>query len=232
MVKKVSSSPKTASTSTKTPKISKMEKITFLTMQLAAQLENSKPKTTKLKDHFRETYVQDANGKSVSAWEIQRQYGNDNNSYIPQINNNYFSQLNNLLVNNTFIGWGELALIAQHPIINAVCRTKANEATNKWIEFFSTSETDDKENKIKELTKEFDRLGVKEHVNRAFYYSYLMGQYILYPKLKDDESDEEKKKPLIMEDLKIPKGGLEYIQGFDPTFYVPINYNKIGRAHV
>lgn len=192
--------------------------------EILTELKFGYNKITKIADHFQDSYVMDAHGQSVKASTILKKYMPDSINAVPNVSAGYLGQVNNLLINNTFMGWAELSLILQNPILNSVCSVKADEVTGKWIDFISTSETEDKEPKIKQLVEEFDRLNVKQIVNRAMYLSYGMGGCLLYPKITGDENEKERENPLVIADnLKI-KDNLEYLQVIEPLYYVAINY--------
>jgi len=187
-------------------------------------------KTTEVTDHFNYTVFkkQEEYNNSKKKYLHDGKYAQDSNFItpaIPQISTSYFRQMNNILINNVFMGYAELAVLLQNPILNAICRIKSNEVVNKWIELVSVNDEDNKTDKITELEKELERLDVKTKVREALYNAYAFGGNLMYFKLRNDE--DELTKPLIIDDLKINKGDLQYIQCIDPNYYTPLNYDTI-----
>ena len=133
-----------------------------------------------------------------------------------------FSQINDLAINSTFLGWGELSLLQQNETINNICTVLSDSLTEKWIKIISNSENN--KEKIKELTKEFEKFNVQKIINECVYNTFLFGTSYLSIKLKNDENDLINSLPLH-NDLKIKKGDLEYINTIEPTWVVPIDFN-------
>jgi len=174
--------------------------------------------TVKMSDFFRDQQVLVDSGQYQSLKSIYSQNGMDAVNIVPQVNNQFFNKMNNLLINNINTGYAEQALLLQNPILNRICTTRADETTGKWIEFISTGE--DKADKIIELEKEFERLDVKYIFNRASYNDDGFGGCLIFIKLKYDDTDEERMTELIIDDLKIAKGDLEYLKIIEPLYYV------------
>lgn len=144
------------------------------------------------------------------------------------LNNFYVSALNSILIDDIYLGDGENALLSQNGLINRVLTVLAEEMCRAKIEIISTHP--DKEagmGKISKLEKEFGRLGVQEMRFRSLFIAFNQGATLIYPKLKNDELDNERLVPLVIEDLKISKGDLEYIQNIEPVWYYPIQFNTI-----
>ena len=195
-------------------------------MTTAKLLEYSKDEANKRKvtksdfsGDFSAKNIGDAN---FNHSEVQLQHASDSVQSTPQASVQFFNKMNNLLVNNTFMGWGELSILGQNPIINRICTVRAENGTSKWIEFKAKGE--DKANRIIELEKEFERLKVKDIIHRAWFLTHLFGGCLIYPKIKGDETDEERMEELVIDNIKIEKGSLEYLQVIEPTWYVPIRY--------
>lgn len=179
-----------------------------------------------VKDHFKSPFVMDSDHKMIRANEIQKQYNiNDalSNNYSA-INQGYLNQINNLLIDNFFMGYAELSMLVQNPLLNSICSMWSEEIIRPWITFVSKGGKG-KEDKIKELEKEFERLKVKYWFKKCVFNAFAYGGCLLYPKIKGDEHDLERQKKLIIDKVKINKGDLEYLQVIEPIWYVPIKYN-------
>ena len=107
-----------------------------------------------VKDHFKSPFVMDSDHKMIRANEIQKQYNiNDalSNNYSA-INQGYLNQINNLLIDNFFMGYAELSMLVQNPLLNSICSMWSEEIIRPWITFVSKGGKG-KEDKIKELEK-------------------------------------------------------------------------------
>lgn len=93
----------------------------------------------------------------------------------------------------TFLGYSELALMAQRPEYRIMCETLADEATRKWIKLKAKSEDDDKAAKIKAIEDEFMRLGVREHFRIAAEKDGHFGRHHIYLDTGDTDNAEELK---------------------------------------
>jgi len=206
--------------------------IALTTLNLA---NDSIEKAKKMK--FESPEVMGIDGKPIRADKLIEQYNqvinkaldsqplmNDSaNGQLTGLNQFYFDGANQLLIDNVFLGYAEYSLLLQNGVLGAICSTPANKMTCEWVDFISTSD-DDKDDRIKELELEFERLGVKELFNKCAYYGFAMGGCLLYPHFKDND-DGLLQKELILSSATITKGSLEYLTMIEPTWYVPIRYN-------
>lgn len=209
---------------------------------------NNQSLTTSLKTHFREPYAMDVsldnnkmNFKLAKVSTIydkfmakDERYTFNDAAYNPYVNTpiaippaNYFNNLNSLVINNFFVGYGELSLIAQNPIISGICEIRAEEIIGKWIKFVCTGNKD-RTKEIQELTKWFKDMKIKEIFKQAVWWSFLFGGCMVYPSLKnidvEIDSESERTKPLMIDKLQIGKGDVEYFTVIEPVWYTAINW--------
>lgn len=206
--------------------------------------------TTSLKNQFREPYAMDikTEGNTVkfklekastiydNAMAKSERYTFNDASYNPYINApmaippvNYFNNLNSLVINNFFIGYGELSLISQNPIISGICEVRADEIIGKWIKFTTTGDID-RTKEISQLTKWYEDMKIKEIFRQAVWWAFLFGGCIVYPSLKkidvENGSDEERGKPLMLDKLQVGKGDVQYFTLIEPIWYTAINWQS------
>ena len=109
---------------------------------------------------YRNIRVLDVDGKFHDAKKIFDKYINKSDTYyindttynpysssvnIAQAPSGYFNNLNSLIVNNFFLGYGEMSLLSQNPIISNICNIRADSCISNWIEFVSN------QNRTKEI---------------------------------------------------------------------------------
>lgn len=190
--------------------------------------DDSKPKWKPKLPQFPQVFGSD--GKTmVRADEIIAQYAEDSINPIGGglgINSFAFNQLDELLVDNWFLGYAQYSLLTQNGLLYKICSVISEEMCRKWIEFKGLDDSV-KEDKIKELEIEFERLGVRQLTEWACYLTFVFGGCMMFPKLKGDEINNERETELFIDNSKIGIGDLEYIGTIEPTWYVPIKYNTI-----
>ncbi len=204
--------------------------------------------TTSLKNQFREPYAMDiqVNGNNVKfklekasviydrAMAKDERYTFNDADYNPYVNApmaippiNYFNNLNSLVINNFFVGYGELTLIAQNPIISGICEIRADEIIGKWIRFTTTGKID-RTKEIEQLTKWYEDMKIKETFKQAIWWAFLFGGCMVYPSLKnvdvEAKGDEERIKPLMLDKLQVGKGDVQYFTVIEPIWYTAINW--------
>lgn len=86
----------------------------------------------------------------------------------------------------TFLGYSELALLAQRAEYRVASQTIAEDMTREWIEFEASGD-EDKTDKIKQLTDECERLQLQRHFETVTLYDGLLGRAHLY--VDTDETD-------------------------------------------
>jgi uncharacterized protein len=96
----------------------------------------------------------------------------------------------------TFMGYPELALMAQRPEYRIISETMASEMTRKWIEFTVAGEDGTKHEKIARIKDEFDRLGVRDVFRRVAEQDGLFGRGHIYLDTGDTDDNDELGTPL------------------------------------
>ncbi|CAM2143778.1 HI1409 family phage-associated protein [Pararobbsia alpina] len=133
-----------------------------------------------------------------------------------------------------FIGYAALSLIAQHPLIQAIVQTLADEMTRKWIEFKGQGtdgdDDDDAEaEKIKKLTEATEKYKLKEHFNAAMATTGYMGGAMLFIDMGDDtdtaEGLSEVKTKLTLDSGKIKRDSFKGFKLVEPINCYPAPYN-------
>ena len=233
---------KNEATNNKEKKITQEDRLLFW-QGLNSQIGNKQEEKINLNKIFKDNLVFDGLGNTKKASQIYDEvmpkndkYTINDNAYNPYTSTasvippNYFNNVNALLINNFFLGYGELSLLAQNPIISNICSIRADEIISKWIKFNSTSDTD-KSEKIKILEKWFKDKKIKEIFREAITKSFLFGGCQVYIKIANDEEDvkneqKEREQPLIIDKLKIDKNSVEYLQVIEPVWYTAIYWQS------
>ncbi len=132
-----------------------------------------------------------------------------------------------------FLGYPFLAELAQRPEYRVISETIATEMTRKWITFQgSGTGDDDKADKIKELTDEFERLEVRERFKEVALYDGLMGRGHLFLDLGADVDDMSGELATPIGDGrgdvskgKVAKGSLKRLKTVEAVWTYPTTYN-------
>lgn len=182
-----------------TPPVSRMPRITAATLERAKQRAGSRGQTVSqilAMDAFapaqpppgvvpkgEELMAQDSNIETFSAWAAQ-------NFIASAFAEGY-----------TWLGYTELAVMAQRPEYRRMSERLATEMTRKWIEFESTGDESDEEGKalsekIKQVEAEMDRLHVRDIVRDALMQDGFFGRGHIYLDTGDTDEREELKKPI------------------------------------
>lgn len=135
-----------------------------------------------------------------------------------------------------FLGYPYLAELAQRPEYRVISETIATEMTRKWIRFKgSGTGEDDKAEKIKELTDEFERLEVRERFKTLATQDGFFGRGHLYLDFGvdlDGNEDAELTTPVgdgrdKISKSKVKKGSLKRLQCIEAIWTYPTTYNAI-----
>jgi uncharacterized protein len=131
-----------------------------------------------------------------------------------------------------FIGFPELAIMAQRPEYRSPVEIIATEATRKKAKFQAVGDKD-KSEKIAKIEAEFDRLNVWAVLRQVSEHDGFYGRgHIFIDVGVDLEDRDELKKPIgsgadDLSKLKIAKGALKAIRTVEPVWVWPIAYNSI-----
>ncbi|WP_291365338.1 DUF1073 domain-containing protein [Acetobacter sp. UBA5411] len=131
-----------------------------------------------------------------------------------------------------FLGYPQLAQMAQRAEFRKPCQVIARECTREWIEFGSAKQgNDEKENdaaaeKIKQIEAEFIRLDVRRIVQRHIYHGLTYGLGHIWIGIKGAAIDSSAQaQPLVIGPNGMSKGSLERLENVEPIWTTPNKYN-------
>lgn len=151
----------------------------------------------------------------------------------------------------TFLGYAFLAELAQRPEYRIAVETMADEMTRAWIRFTSTDDeedgdddgriqkgrrskvmkSEDRAKRIKELTKEFERLKVRDVIRECLEQDGFFGRGHIFIDTGDTDDGEELKKPIgdgrdEISQRKIAKGSIQALRTVEAIWCYPMGYNS------
>jgi phage-related protein (TIGR01555 family) len=132
----------------------------------------------------------------------------------------------------TFLGFAYLAELAQRPEYRVMSETIASEMTRKWIRFTSTSDDDDdKAQRIKELSAEFDRLDVAGMFRTGAEKDGYFGRGHIYIDTGDGNDPDELKQSIgdgrdSISKSKIGIGSIKALRNVEALWCYPTGYNS------
>jgi phage-related protein (TIGR01555 family) len=124
-----------------------------------------------------------------------------------------------------FLGYPQLAELAQLPEYRNMCEITAQEMTRKWIRIVAADGAKDKTDKIKEITNDFREFNVREVFHKAALLDQQYGRGQIFIDLGNGEEWDELQKPLPLLPEKIAKGSLQGFRVIEPIWTVPAAYN-------
>lgn len=131
-----------------------------------------------------------------------------------------------------FLGYPQLAQMAQRAEFRKPCEVIAREATREWVEIRSDKqggdETDNEQaaDRIKEIEREFERLNVRRIVRTNVLHGLLYGLGHVWIGIKGAPiTTEGQSKPLVIGENGMRKGSLERIANIEPIWTTPNSYN-------
>lgn len=119
-----------------------------------------------------------------------------------------------------FPGFTYLSELSQRSEYRAPAETIAGETTRTWIMFTGS---DDK--KIKELEKAMEDFQVRKLMHDASLLDGFFGRSQLYIRLKGQNSEKAREKPLLIDPKTITEGSLEAFKLIEPVWTTPYAYN-------
>lgn len=128
-----------------------------------------------------------------------------------------------------FLGYPYLAELSQRPEYRTISETIATEMTRKWIKLAASSEKDDKNLKIQQLTEYLDDLGVRDAFTDLATQDGFYGRSHLF--LDDGIGDPTELKTSIGDGknqatkAKIKKGWLKAVRTIEAVWVYPTTYN-------
>jgi phage-related protein (TIGR01555 family) len=158
--------------------------------------------------------------------------------------NESYNLSNRLIQDNMMLGFAQLSLLVQVPIIGNACRGYADEMLRAGWEFYcddeNVVEATDVLQKLKQI---FDQEELQKTIRDAMIKTQQLGGIAVYPKFKDDKPD-NRTKPLKINNDTIAVGSLlgysiiepiwctptfvNYSDPFELDFYKPTKYNVMG----
>lgn len=129
-----------------------------------------------------------------------------------------------------FIGFPQLAMLAQRPEYRSPVEIIATEATRKWIKFKAADEA--KVANISKIEAEFRRLGVQSVFRQVSEHDGFYGRGHIYIDTGDTDNAAELKLPIgngkdAMSATKIGKGSLRALRTVEPVWVWPVAYNSL-----
>ncbi len=125
-----------------------------------------------------------------------------------------------------FPGYTYLAQLQQISEYRSPSETTAMEMTRKWIEIVSHGDGD-KAKKIEQITAEMERHGVRDMFRMAAEQDGFFGRSQIYIKIKEQDGDDSRKLPLILDKRAIAKGSLLGFCVIEPVWTTPYSYSSI-----
>ena len=125
-----------------------------------------------------------------------------------------------------FLGYTYLAELTQRPEYRKPSEIIAKEMTRKWMKLQCTGE-ENKDDKIKAIEAELERLNVQELFKKAAEHDGFFGRGQIYLDVGANDKQDELKMPLAVSADKIGKGMLQRIGTVEPMWMYPNMYNSI-----
>ncbi|MFT8952992.1 MAG: DUF1073 domain-containing protein [Gluconobacter sp.] len=131
-----------------------------------------------------------------------------------------------------FLGYPQLAQMAQRAEFRKPCEVIAREAAREWVEIRSDKQGgDEKDNeqaadRIKEIEREFERLNVRRVIRTHVLHGLLYGLGHVWIGIKGAPiTTEGQSKPLVIGENGMGKGSLERLANIEPIWTTPNSYN-------
>ena len=131
-----------------------------------------------------------------------------------------------------FLGYPQLAQMAQRAEFRKPCEVIAREATREWIEIRSdkqgadVGENDGAAQRIGEIEKEFERLNVRRVIRTHVLHGLLYGLGHVWIGIKDAAlTTQAQSQPLVIGENGMRKGSLERLANIEPIWTTPNSYN-------
>lgn len=125
-----------------------------------------------------------------------------------------------------FLGFAYLAELAQRPEYRRISEVVAKEMTRKWIKIQAAGD-ESKSDKIKQITAAMKRHKVRDKFRRLAELDGFFGRSHLYIDTGATNNPDELKTPLLVNKVKIGRGGLKALRVIEPIWTYPGQYNSI-----
>lgn len=124
-----------------------------------------------------------------------------------------------------FPGYPYLAELSQRSEFRSPTETIAKEMTRKWIELKSIGGADHGD-KLREIMDCMTAFGVQDKFRRATELDGFMGRGQIYIDIKDQNDDDTRKLPLVVNEKTIHEGDLLALTVVEPMWTTPYSYNS------
>jgi len=124
-----------------------------------------------------------------------------------------------------FPGYPYLAELALRSEYRAPAETTAKEMTRRWLKFKSAS-AGDKSDKIKKMEEANRNFHVRHTFRKAIENDAYFGHYQLLMKIKGQDGDAARQRPLKIDSSSLGKDCLEGLVGIEPIWTTPYSYNS------
>lgn len=131
-----------------------------------------------------------------------------------------------------FLGYPQLAQMAQRAEFRKPCEVIAREATREWIEFRSDKQGGDAEEneeaaqRIQDVEREFERLNVRRIIQRHVLHGLTFGLGHIWIGIKGAAlTTDAQSQPLVIGPKGMAKGSLERLANIEPIWTTPNSYN-------
>jgi hypothetical protein len=129
-----------------------------------------------------------------------------------------------------FLGYADLAELAQRPEYRRISETIARHMTRKWIKLQAKGEAD-KSDKIAKIEEAMKRLGVQEEFKKVAEQDGFYGRAHLYIDLGTSDERDELKTPIgdgwnDASKAKVKKGSLKAVKSIEAVWTYPLSYDS------
>lgn len=130
----------------------------------------------------------------------------------------------------TFLGYADLAELAQRPEYRRISETIARHMTRKWIKIKAKGD-EDKSEKIARIEDAMKRLGVQDAFRKVAEQDGFFGRGHIYLDLGASDDRDELRTPIgdghnSVSQAKVSKGSLKRLKAIEAVWCYPTNYNS------
>lgn len=124
-----------------------------------------------------------------------------------------------------FPGFAYLSQLATRAEYRQMASALSTELTREWLEFTDKNEDEDSTTpqKIKEIEKEFERLGVREVIRMAAEHDCFFGRGQIFMNIEGADRNT----PLILDPRTVKKGSLRSVTTVEAIWTTPATYNAL-----
>lgn len=133
---------------------------------------------------------------------------------------------NSLNCSMHFPGYSYLSQLQQRSEFRAPCEVISKEMVRRWIRFVSKSQGDKKE-KIAQLTAAAEKFDVRNVLRLAIDQDYAFGRAQIYVHIKNQDTPEGRKLPLVLDPATVPRDSLMGFKVIEAIWTTPYTYNAL-----